>query len=114
MKKRLLILTALSGMLALNAQQAHVNLDWAPQRNDQGLTPFMAGTISPEVHDDHTVTFRVNAPEADDIRLSGSILLGLKSEQAIPFTRGEDGIWSLTVGPMTPEIYYYKLLIDGS
>jgi len=97
----------------MNAQQAHVNLDWAPQRNDLGLTPFMARTISPEVYDDHTVTFRVNAPEAQEIKLSGSILLGLGTNQPIPFTKGDDGVWSLTVGPMTPEIYYYKLLIDG-
>jgi enterochelin esterase-like enzyme len=113
MKKQLLLACALWGMIALNAQQAHVNLDWAPQRNDRGLTPFMARTISPEVYDDHTVTFRVNAPDAQEIKLSGSILLGLGTNQSIPFTRGEDGVWSLTVGPMTPEIYYYKLLIDG-
>jgi len=113
MKKQLLFLCFLLGISALNAQQAHVNLDWAPQRNDEGLTPFMARTISPEVRDDQTVTFRMNAPEAKEISLSGSILLGLKSDQPIPFTKGGDGVWSLTVGPMTPEIYYYKLLLDG-
>jgi len=112
-KKQLIILLCLLGITGLNAQQAHVNLDWAPQRNDEGLTPFMAGTISPEVYDDHTVTFRVKAPEAKEISLSGSILVGLKTSKPIPFTKGEDGLWSLTVGPMTPEIYYYKLLIDG-
>ena len=112
-KKLFLSLCLLPGILALNAQQSHVNLDWAPQRNDEGLTPFMARTISPEVYDDHTVTFRVNAPQAAEISLSGAILLGLKSDKPIPFTKGEDGVWSLTVGPMTPEIYYYYLLIDG-
>jgi enterochelin esterase-like enzyme len=103
----------LLGIIGLNAQQAHVNLDWAPQRNDQGLRPFMANTVSPEVHDDHTVTFRVLAPDVGEIFLSGSILRALKSEKPLPFTKGEDGIWSLSVGPMTPEIYYYKLIIDG-
>jgi len=112
-KKRLLPLFLLLGIIEINAQQAHVNLDWAPQRNNEGLTPFGANTISPEVRDDHTVTFRVKAPEAKEVLLSGSILLGLKSDKPVPFTKGEDGLWSLTVGPMTPEIYYYHLVIDG-
>lgn len=103
----------LLGIVVLDAQQAHVNLDWAPQRNDEGLRPFMSNAVSPEVHDDHTVTFRVLAPDVEDIFLSGSIMRALKSEKPLPFTKGEDGIWSLTVGPMTPEIYYYKLIIDG-
>jgi len=103
----------LTGMTGLKAQQGHVNLDWAPQRNDHGLTPFMANTISPEVHDDHTVTFRVKAPEVREVLLSGSILRALNGEQALPFKKGEEGMWTLTVGPMTPEIYYYKLIIDG-
>lgn len=103
----------LLGIVVLHAQQAHVNLDWAPQRNDEGLRPFMSNAVSPEVHDDHTVTFRVLAPDVEDIFLSGSIMRALKSEKPLPFTKGEDGIWSLTVGPMTPEIYYYKLIIDG-
>ena len=77
MKKQLFILFFLMGITALSAQQAHVNLDWAPQRNDEGLTPFMARNISPEVRDDHTVTFRVSAPEAKEVSLSGSILVGL-------------------------------------
>lgn len=113
MKRELILFLFLLGILELTAQQAHVNLDWAPQRIGEGLTPFMANTISPEVHDDHTVTFRVKAPDANEILLSGSILLGLKSDQPIPFAKAEDGLWSLTVGPMTPEIYYYKLVIDG-
>ncbi len=103
------------GLTKLDAQQAHVNMDWAPQKIGDGLTPFMARTISPEVHDDHTVTFRINAPDVQDVLLSGSILLalGLDWEKPVPFTRGEDGHWTLTVGPLTPEIYYYKMIIDG-
>ncbi|MBN1985317.1 MAG: esterase [Prolixibacteraceae bacterium] len=112
-KQQLILLMFLLGIIDINAQQAHVNLDWAPQRNNEGLTPFMANTISPEVYDDHTVTFRVKAPEASEVFLSGSILLGLNAEKPVPFMKGEDGLWSLTVGPMTPEIYYYKLVIDG-
>jgi enterochelin esterase family protein len=69
--------------------------------------------MSPEVFDDHTVTFRVNAPQANEILLTGAILLGLDTDKPVPFKKGEDGMWRLTVGPMKPEIYYYKLQIDG-
>jgi len=96
-----------------SAQQSHVNLDWAPQKNTQGLVPFSAAVNSPEVSDDHMVIFRVKAPDAHEVLLSGSVLLGLKESKPLPFTKGEDGIWTLKVGPFEPEIYYYKLVIDG-
>ena len=91
-KKCCIVFLFLLGIIGLNAQQAHVNLDWAPQRNDKGLRPFMANTVSPEVHDDHSVTFRVLAPDVGEIFLSGSILRALKSEKPLPFTKGKDGI----------------------
>lgn len=96
------------------AQQSHINLDWAPQKNREGLVPFMANTISPEVNDDHTVTFRYKATDAKDVSLAGDFLRTLKSTKPIPFIKGSDGIWSLTVGPVTPEIYYYKFMVDGA
>jgi len=95
------------------AQQAHINLDWAPQRNTQSLVPFMAAVNSPEVTDDNMVIFRVKAPDAREILLSGNVLLGLNVSKPVPFTKGEDGIWTLKAGPVEPEIYYYKLIIDG-
>lgn len=97
----------------LNSQQAHVNLDWDPQKNKENLVPFGAGLISPEVGDDNTVIFRVKAPEAKSILLSGTMLQLLGAKQPIPFAAGTDGIWTLKVGPLEPEIYYYKLIIDG-
>jgi len=30
-----------------------------------------------------------------------------------PFVKGADGVWSVTVGPLTPEIYAYNFTIDG-
>jgi enterochelin esterase-like enzyme len=105
----------LFGLAEIGAQQAHVNLDWAPQQIGDGFTPFMARAISPEVHDNHTVTFQLKAPDVQEVLLSGSILLalGLDWEKPVPFIKGEEGLWTLTVGPLDPEIYYYKLMIDG-
>lgn len=99
----------------LSAQQAHVNLDWDPHRNREGLAPFGANLVSPEVTDDRVVTFRLRAPEARSVALGGaSLLLALGGRSTpIPFERAEDGLWTLTVGPLAPNIYSYRLVVDG-
>ncbi len=107
-------LTLASAAPAL-AQQAHVNLDWAPHRKGGSLVPFGANVISPEVDDERRVTFRVKAPRATEVRLSaGTIAAALgRSESSWPFTKGADGTWSLTIGPVPQNMYVYKLMIDG-
>ncbi|GAB3987697.1 esterase family protein [Spirosoma daeguense] len=98
----------------VQAQQAHVNLDWNPQENTQNLLPFGANVISPEVRDDRTVTFRLKAPEAKQVMLTGGpMLLALSAKDPIPFQKDNDSLWSLTVGPIKPDIYVYKFIIDG-
>ena len=110
-----LALMMLCGSTPAAAQQAHVNLDWNPHKNTQSLAPFGANLISPEVKDDRTVTFRLRAPEARSVALTGGpILLAIgKGNTAIPFERDPDGLWTLTVGPLEPNLYIYKLLVDG-
>lgn len=105
-----------AAIVSLSAQQAHVNLDWNPHKNTQGLKPYGASLISPEVRDDRTVTFRVKAPEAQRVELTGApILLALgRAGKNVPFAKGDDGVWTLTVGPVKPNLYVYKLLIDGA
>src|SRR6188472_93916 len=105
----------LCGPRQTHAQQANVNLDWNPQKNVQNLNPYGANVISPEVRDDRTVTFRLKAPEARTVALTGGpILLAVgKGNAPIPFEKGADGLWSLTVGPLKPNHYVYRLVIDG-
>lgn len=96
------------------AQQANVNLDFNPQKNTEKLIPYGGNLISPEVSDDHTITFRIKAPDAKKVELTGGpILLALKSKAAIPFEKSTDGVWTLTVGPVKPDIYVYRFLLDG-
>src|SRR5690554_253611 len=81
------------------SQQANVNLDYNPQKNTENLTPFSASLNSPDVRDDGTVTFRLRTPEAKEVRLAGvAILTALGTNRPVPFQKGEDGIWTLTVG----------------
>jgi enterochelin esterase family protein len=99
------------------SQQANVNLDWNPQKNSENLKPFSAAVNSPEVHDDRTVTFRVRAPEATEVRLvSGPLFtaLGKQRGDVISFTKDGDGVWSVTVGPLRPDMYAYHFNIDGA
>ncbi len=96
------------------AQQANVNLDYNPQKNTENLIPFSANLNSPDVRDDHTVTFRLKAPEAKSVSLGGvAILVALGQQKPVPFTKGEDGIWSLTIGPLRPDMYIYNFNVDG-
>lgn len=113
MKKILSFIAFALATCALYAQQSHVNIQYDPQRNTENITPFSAQVISPEVFDDHTVTFRVKAPDAHDVRLTGSMFVGQEARKQVPFTKGEDGIWTLTIGPLKPEIYLYYIIIDG-
>jgi len=65
---------------------------------------------SPEVHPDRTVTFRLRAPQAALVELTGEVVRG-KGPQ--PMTKGSDGVWSLTVGPLAPEIWIYNFRVQG-
>lgn len=97
------------------AQQANINLDYNPQKNTEGLIPFSANLNSPDVKDDGMVTFRLKAPQAKEVQLGGvAILVALgDARKPVPFTKGEDGIWTLTIGPIRPDMYIYNFIVDG-
>ena len=95
----------------LVAQQSHVNIDWRPFKNTENLAPpYGTNTVSPIVHDDRTVTFRLLAPGADSVMVVG---LPVASGKPVAMKKGEKGLWETTVGPLQPDIYLYKLQING-
>ncbi len=63
---------------------------------------------SPVVHDDYTVTFSYLAPDADEVKLSGQFMQGQAD-----LTKNDEGIWSVTVGPIEPDMYPYNFIVDG-
>jgi len=108
------MLLALTLAVGLRAQQANVNFDVNPQKNTENLVPCGATTVSPEVQDDGTITFRVKAPKAQQVMLApGPLTVALKQSKTVAFTKDAAGLWTLTVGPIKPNIYVYKLRIDG-
>lgn len=70
--------------------------------------PVAALAKSPEVHPDRRVTFRLLAPKATDVKLTGEFMTGEKALE-----KDEKGLWSVTVGPLAPEIYNYNFVMDG-
>ena len=41
------------------------------------------------------------------------LLASAKATTPMPFEKGADGVWTLTVGPLKPNLYVYRLLVDG-
>jgi enterochelin esterase family protein len=61
-----------------------------------------------EVHSDRTVTFKLRAPEATDVKISGDF-----TQTAQAMMKAGDGTWSLTVGPLRPALYNYAFTVNG-
>jgi enterochelin esterase family protein len=64
--------------------------------------------IPTEVHKDRTVTFRFMAPNAKEVKLSTQLIIGQQN-----MTKDDKGIWSITLGPVEPDIYPYCFIVDG-
>jgi enterochelin esterase-like enzyme len=59
----------------------------------------------PRVHDDLSVTFRVNAPDAQKVQVDLGKLWDMERDDA--------GSWSVTIPPQVPGFHYYYLVVDG-
>jgi enterochelin esterase family protein len=77
----------------------------APGRGRGG---FGGGAVkSPEVSPDGKVTFRLRAPNAKEVFVTG---IG----QRLAMEKNEQGVWSATTEPLKPDIYSYSFSVDGS
>jgi enterochelin esterase family protein len=93
----------LAATLLLQAQDA------PPRKNTYrapAATTPAPRLVSPEIHPDRTVTFRIRAPKATDVAVA---LQGNK-----PMTKDAAGVWSTTIGPLAPELYEYAFSVDGA
>src|SRR5262245_8793032 len=77
--------------------------DAGPARGGRGNAT--AGLPSPVINADHTVIFRVRAADAKSVSLTSDF-----QEGNTDLVKGDDGVWSATVGPLQPDIYYYNIL----
>ena len=65
--------------------------------------------ISPEVNE-RRVTFRIYAPKASEVTLRGD---WMEAPEPVKLEKDEKGVWSATVGPLTPDFYSYSFTVDG-
>ena len=80
-----------------------------PQQAGAGRGATAPRLVSPEIHADRTVTFRLSAPKANEVTLNGS----WEAARDIKMTRDDGGIWSVTVGPLGAQLWGYWYLVDG-
>ncbi|MDO4164255.1 MAG: alpha/beta hydrolase-fold protein [Bacteroides sp.] len=81
-----------------------------------------APVVSPEIHSDNTVTFRLKAPKAAKVQVTGDFLPTQKMKT--PFgefdgpgvadlVKGEGDVWEYTTTEaLKPELYSYSFLVD--
>lgn len=74
------------------------------------------GIVSPEVHPDRTVTFRIYAPNATKVQIAGEWMSSNQAEKTVngsAMTKDDKGVWSATIGPLEPNTYIYSFNVDG-
>jgi enterochelin esterase-like enzyme len=81
----------------------------APAARNRG--PQGPPIISPEVSSDRKVTFRLVATNAQVVRLSAGDIPG--NGRGAEMTKGTNGVWEVTLGPLEPGAYRYHFNVDG-
>ena len=79
------------------------------QEQMPGPPPF-ARVKSPEFNTDGTVTFRIWAPKASEVKLQCASLLGSQPDQ---MERFDEEYWRITVRPVRSGKFRYKFMVDG-
>ena len=98
--RQLFVISATAVAASTLAGRAGVAQEPGARRGDPQL-------VSPEVAADRRVTFRLRAPEAKAVTVSGDF------GNDVEMRRAADGVWSATIGPLDPEMYVYYFTADG-
>ncbi len=77
---------------------------------------------SPEIKTDGSVTFRISAPNATAVQVTGDFLPTVKMETPMgqmdgpgkaELVKDDKGVWSYTSQSLAPELYSYSFIVDG-
>lgn len=77
-------------------------------RGGRGRGPAPPAPPSYVVSANRTVTFRLRAPEAATVTVSGDF-----TEAPLAMLKGADGFWTATAGPLRPALYNYTFNVSG-
>ena len=95
---------------------ANMKVTLPEAKQDQQFTPgvmarlFPKPVVSPEYYKDGSVTFRIKAENAKDVKLDLNQLFGGQKTM----TKDADGVWSITIATDRPDIYPYNFIVDGT
>lgn len=87
-----------------------------PAPSPQQAQPGRAGrgaqgprVVSPEIHPDKKITFRLFAPNA------GAVVLNAiwDAYADVPMVKDAQGVWSVTVNPLPEQLWQYSFSVDG-
>jgi hypothetical protein len=92
---------ALILMLISTAVVCAAQAPQAPTVADRVVSPELAGG---------RVTFRIYAPKAEAVTVNGD---WMKLGEKVALTKSSEGVWSVTVGPLDPQVYLYSFNVDG-
>lgn len=98
------IFLALLVLFASIAMQAQENLQFGQRKE----------IVSPEIHPDNSVTFRLRAPHAQSVEVTGDFLppKGWMPGSA-KMTKDADDVWTYTTQPLESELYTYSFVADS-
>jgi len=66
-----------------------------------------APVLSPEVHGNHSITFRLRTPNAKEV------LLDLEGAKPVAMQKNDEGVWAVTTAVLEPDFYGYGFIVDG-
>ncbi len=101
---------ALGALMAMGLY-AQQNLSWAQMP-----------VVSPEINADNSVTFRVLAPQAQKVQITGDMLPTRKIDTPMgkydapgvaDLVKDDKGVWSFKTGKLPSELYTYNVVVDG-
>src|ERR1700722_2241756 len=95
-------------LLAGTIVRAQTPATQKPQPQAAAPQATAAPVVSPEVHADNRVTFRLRAPNAKEVgvQIDGA-------SKPLAMQKGAEGIWVATTEPLAPDFYGYTFFVDG-
>ena len=70
--------------------------------------------VSPEIHDNNSVTLRLFAPEAKKVSVVGNFLTPDENPvEGTEMKRNSEGVWEYTSPVLRSELYNYNFVVDG-
>jgi len=97
------------GILSILSPLAQSQPAFQPNLAGAGVSP-KSQLVSPEILPNNGVIFRLAAPHATEVSVTGN---WNGAPVTVPMTKDESGVWSLLVGPLKPELHGYNFNLDG-